>query len=573
MSIRKKLLAGFLLVSLFGVILGSAGLVSARMFSSKVAELRTYSTKSQNFSSILNAHYAWRNGLTETVITGAKFNGALDPTICALGKWLNSEDAKSVTDEKILGLLSATMSPHDYIHNGAKDIIKLVDAGDKDGAEAHFVNKVLPEFNKVVANLIAIGDRLNELSSGYEKEVEEIANTTKSVMITFIIIVMAVSIATASYISRTMSKSINKLVVQFKKAENGDMTARSGLNQKDEIGVVARTADDFFVKLQGILKNLHTHSDTLAGASEELSSVSRQLATTSEKTVNQANTVANTTEQMSLNINTMASAAEQASVNANEVASAAEQMSTNMNTIATEVREMGGSISQISSNASEAQKIALDATQKASEATDVMGKLGAAAKEIGHVTDVIKKIADKTNLLALNATIEAASAGEAGKGFAVVAGEIKELANQSAQSADDIARRIEGIQAGTGNAVEVITTVSEIIRKINTSVEVISTNVSEQSRAVNEISSNVAQASSGANKVATAIAEVATGARDMSRNAGEAAGGAHNVAANVGSMSSAAKESAQSANQVNKSSSDLSNMATSLKEIVSQFKV
>ncbi len=573
MSIRKKLLAGFLIVTLFGVILGITGFVSARMFSSKVDELRTYTTKSHNFSSILNAHYAWRNGMTETVMTGAKFNGALDPTACALGKWLNSEDAKSVSDKKILDLLSATITPHDYIHNGARDIIKLIEAGDKDGATDHFVNKILPEFNKVVANLIAIGERFNELAGEHEKEVEVIANTTKNMMITFIIIALVASIILASYISRTICNSINKLVVLFKKAENGDVTARSGLNQKDEVGVVARTADDFFVKLQGILKDLHIHSGTLASASEELSTVSHQLATTSDETVSQANKVAGTTEQMSLNIHTMASAAEEASVNANEVASAAEQMSTNMNTIATEVKEMDGSISQISSNASEAQKIALNATQKASEATDVMNKLGTAAKEIGHVTDVIKKIADKTNLLALNATIEAASAGEAGKGFAVVAGEIKELANQSAQSADDIARRIEGIQAGTGNAVEVITTVSEIIQKINTSVGVITTNVSEQSRAVNEISSNVAQASSGANRVAAAIGEVATGAKDMSRNAGEAAGGAHNVAANVGSMSSAAKESAQSANQVSKSSSDLSNMATSLKKIVNQFKV
>jgi len=573
MSIRKKLLAGFLFVSLFGVILGGIGLVSARIFSSKVEELHNYSTKSHNFSSILNAHYAWRNGLTETVMTGAKFNGALDPTVCMLGKWLNSEDAKSINDQKILDLLSATISPHNYIHNGAKDIVKFIETGDKDGAADHFVNKVLPEFNKVVANLIAIGERFNELSFESEKEVEEIANTTQNIMITFIIIALVASIILASYISRAMSNSINKLVELFKKAENGDMTARSGLNQKDEIGVVARTADKFFVKLQGILKDLHVYSDTLADASEELSNVSRQLATTSDETVSQANKVSGTTEQMSFNIHTMASAAEQASVNASEVASAAEQMSTNMNTITAEVKEMGGSISQISLNASEAQKIALDATQKASEATDVMSKLGTAAKEIGHVTDVIKKIADKTNLLALNATIEAASAGEAGKGFAVVASEIKELANQSAKSADDIANRIEGIQAGTGNAVEVITTVSEIIQKINTSVGVITSNVSEESRAINEISSNVAQASSGANRVAKSIGEVAKGANDVSRNAGEAAGGAHNVATNAGSMSLAAKESAQSASQVNKSSSELSNMATNLKKIVNQFKL
>ena len=375
------------------------------------------------------------------------------------------------------------------------------------------------------------------------------------------------------FMTLSFTGPLNKLVEVFKKAGNGDMTARSGLDQKDEIGVVARTADEFFSNLRGILKEIHMHSDTLAGASEELSAVSRQLASASEETVSQATTVAGTAEQMSVNINTMASAAEEASVNAHEVAGASEQMSTNMDTIASAIEEMSVNISQISSNAGEAHKIAVDATHKAGEATVVMSKLGTAAKEIGHVTDVIKKIADKTNLLALNATIEAASAGEAGKGFAVVAGEIKELANQSAQSADDIARRIEGIQSETGDAVDVITAVSDIIQKINASVEVITHNVSEQSKAVNEISSNVAQASTGAKRVASAIGEVDNGATDMSRNAGEAAKGATHVASNVSSMSTVARESAQGAGQVNQSSVDLSRMAAELKGIVNQFKV
>jgi methyl-accepting chemotaxis protein len=202
-----------------------------------------------------------------------------------------------------------------------------------------------------------------------------------------------------------------------------------------------------------------------------------------------------------------------------------------------------------------------------------MGKLGLAAKESGQVTNVITNIADKTNLLALNATIEAASAGEAGKGFAVVAGEIKELANQSAQSADDIARRIEGIQQGTGDAVKVINDVSDIIVKINQSVEAIAGHVEQQTKASNEIANNVSQANTGSKRVASAIGEVAKGANDVSRNAGEAAKGASNVSQNVVSMSTVAKGSAQGATQVNQSAVDLSKIAGDLKGTVSKFKV
>ena len=371
----------------------------------------------------------------------------------------------------------------------------------------------------------------------------------------------------------SVSKPLAKVVETLKKGENGDMRTRSGIDQEDEIGIVAKAVDQFFSEMQKVVKNIRSNSDTLAGASEELSSISRQLASGAEETVIQSNTVASTAEQMAVNINTMASGAEEASVNAGEVASAAEQMSVNMNTIASAVEEMSVSIRHISDNTTGVRRIATEATSKAAAATEAMSKLGFAAKEIGHVTDVIKKIADKTNLLALNATIEAASAGEAGKGFAVVAGEIKELANQSAQSADDIAHRIEGIQSGTNDAVTVIADVSDIIVEINHSVEAITENVEQQTRASNEIANNVAQANTGAKRVASAIGEVAHGANDVSRNASEAARGSHNVSSNVADMSRAAQDSARGASQVNQSAGDLARIAGELTESVSRFKV
>jgi len=399
------------------------------------------------------------------------------------------------------------------------------------------------------------------------------ATQAKNISMVLLVVLFLVSIAIGIYMTLSVTNPLKKVVEVVKEGDKGNMTARSGLEQQDELGIMAKALDGFFESLQGILRNLRANSETLAGASEELSAVSRELASGAEETVSQSNTVASTAEEMSVNINAMASGAEQASVNANEVAGAAEQMSTNMNTIAAAVEEMSASISQIATNASEARKVALAATEKSENATGVMNKLGAAAKEIGQVTNVIKNIADKTNLLALNATIEAASAGEAGKGFAVVAGEIKELANQSAQSADDIARRIEGIQQGTGDAVNVINDVSEIIVKINHSVEAIAGHVEQQTKASNEIASNVAQANTGSKRVASAIGEVAKGANDVSRNAGEAAKGAVNVSQNISSVSSVAKNSAQGATQVNQSAVDLSKIAGDLKQTVSKFKV
>jgi len=429
----------------------------------------------------------------------------------------------------------------------------------------------------------------------------------------------------------TIFGSITRTIVALTKMTEGggDLTIRFEEHGKDEFGQIAHGLNVLMEKLQSVFKNLQLNSDTLAGSSEELSSVSRQLAsgakeasiktlsvssaieqmsvniksiasTAEESSVNIVD-VTNAVEQVAGNINSMAISAKEASVNASEVAGAAEKMSTNISTIAAAVEEMSASINQISINAGDASKVANEATIKSNEATSAMGKLGIAAKEIGQVTDVIKKIADKTNLLALNATIEAASAGKAGKGFAVVAGEIKELANQSSQSADDIAKRIKGIQAGTSAAVKVINDVSDIIMKIFQSIEAISNYVGQQTQASNEIANNVAQASNGtkrvaesmgevakgskeiarnasqanvsAKRVAESISEVAKGSKEIARNASEAAKGASDVSQNVIDVNQVTKESAHGASQINQGADELAKLASDLRSLLNQFRV
>jgi len=445
-----------------------------------------------------------------------------------------------------------------------------------------------------------------------------------------IAIIIAVIIA-AAFMASSISKPIVKVTNTLKDISEGegDLTKRISTNSKDEIGALVSYFNKLMDALQHPIRETKTTVNSLASAAEKLSTVSDRLSDTAKETVKQINTAASTAEQVAANINAMASGAEQASVNASEVAStteqmavninavessskqaslnasevagAAEQMSANMSTIASAVEEMSASIRQIANYAGDARSIAGDATAKSTDATSTMNKLGTAAKEIGQVTNVIKKIADKTNLLALNATIEAASAGEAGKGFAVVASEIKELANQSAQSADDIASRIDGIQNETNAAVGVIRDVGGIIEKINHSVEAIAGHIDQQTKASNEIASNVAQANVGAKRVASAIgevargtneiarnvaqanvgakrvasaiSEVAKGSRDIAFNASEAVKGTANIKENMAAASKVAKESDEGASKVNTSASDLSETSESLRIVIDKFKV
>jgi methyl-accepting chemotaxis protein len=477
------------------------------------------------------------------------------------------------TNDAILTEIMNSVTKYD--EEITKMTTEMIPFADDNDAKVQIYRKHLPNLVAAINATVDANQKFTDAkvdnSHKGQEETSEFADNIIKVCSTLLAVMVLASIGIGIYMTILITRPLKRVGDILSKGEQGDMTIHTDIHQKDEIGQMAANLDSFFAHLRGILKDLSQNADTLAGASEELSSVSRQLASGSEETVNQSHTVASTTEQMAVNINAMASGAEEASVNANEVAGAAEEMSTNMNTIAAAVEEMSASISQISHNAGEANKIAGEATVKSGDATKVMNKLGMAAKEIGQVTDVIKKIADKTNLLALNATIEAASAGEAGKGFAVVAGEIKELANQSAQSADDIARRIEGIQNQTSNAVAVIKDVSDIIAKINNTVDAIAGHVGQQTKASNEIASNVAQANTGAKRVASSISEVAKGSHEIARNAAEAARGASDVNQNMVGMSRVAKESSQGATQVNENAHDLSKIAGDLKDTVSRF--
>lgn len=353
----------------------------------------------------------------------------------------------------------------------------------------------------------------------------------------------------------------------------GDLSRRLNMKRKDEIGNMADALDDSCKNLADLMTQIRGDAGILANSAEEMSSVSAQMASNAEEMSTQSDTVAGTTEQTSANINAMASAAEEMSVNIQSVTSTAEQMSQNMNTVATAIEEMSSSIKEVAGSAQEGAHIADTAMEMSDSATKTMAVLGQGAREIGQVTDLIKRIAEQTNLLALNATIEAASAGDAGKGFAVVANEIKELASQSAQAAEDIARRIEGVQDNTEEAVKSIGGMADVINKINESSTVITKSVEQQTITATEISGSVQQANTGASNIASSIAEVARGANDVSRSAAEAAIGVNEVSENIQGVSKAAGDSNTGAQQVNSSANELAKMSSQILEMVGQFTV
>ncbi|HUB12152.1 MAG TPA: methyl-accepting chemotaxis protein [Acetobacteraceae bacterium] len=200
-----------------------------------------------------------------------------------------------------------------------------------------------------------------------------------------------------------------------------------------------------------------------------------------------------------------ATAAGQALANAQTVASAAEQLSMS-------IREIGGRVSQSS-------EVVGRAVSAGAETRTTIEALQQQVAQIGAVAGIIGEIAARTNLLALNATIEAARAGDAGKGFAVVASEVKQLANQTARSTEEIARHIAQVRAATGASVAAVAKIEQTITEIDAISSSIAAAVEQQSAATAEIARNVTETANAANEMTRRTQEVSTEAGETGQHA------------------------------------------------------
>jgi methyl-accepting chemotaxis protein len=298
---------------------------------------------------------------------------------------------------------------------------------------------------------------------------------------------------------------------------HGDLTRRTGITSRDELGLIASGLDRALDELRRSMSTIGANAEALAGASTELSVVAGQIAEAAADTDARASSASAQSEEISRNVQTVAAGSE----------------------------EMGLSIREISSNTSEAAQIAGVAVNEAARATETIRQLGESSAEIGNVIKLITSIAEQTNLLALNATIEAARAGDAGKGFAVVASEVKDLAQETARATEDIGARVNAIQQDTGGAVEVIGRISEVIAKINDYQTTIASAVEQQTATTAE----------------------------MSRSIGEVASGSSRIAANIADVSTASASSVEGVNQTRQASAEVARTAEELRGLVGAFKI
>lgn len=220
----------------------------------------------------------------------------------------------------------------------------------------------------------------------------------------------------------------------------GDLTQRVPVDTNDDLGELAVSFNRVLTNLQGMVGTIQTLSDNLGAEAN-------QLATAARDNSDGINQQTDLISMVATAINEMQSAIEEVAGNASRAADVTRH--------AQETSENGGRI--IHNSSAQVQTLA----EQILKAVEVIRRLSEDSKNITSVLDVIRGVAEQTNLLALNAAIEAARAGEQGRGFAVVADEVRTLAQRTQQSTEDIQRMITTLQTGVSDIVSVMETGSE----------------------------------------------------------------------------------------------------------------
>jgi methyl-accepting chemotaxis protein len=289
----------------------------------------------------------------------------------------------------------------------------------------------------------------------------------------------------------------------------------AGLDRKDEVGEVAKTAEVFrengLAKIRMEAEQKEIEQRSAAQRRQDMLRLADQFESAVGEVIE---TVSSASTELEASATTLTSTAEHAQQLATVVASASEEASTNVQSVASATEELSSSITEISRQVQESARVASEAVGQARTTTERVSELSKAATRIGDVVELINTIAGQTNLLALNATIEAARAGEAGRGFAVVASEVKALAEQTAKATGEIGQQISGIQSATQESVGAIKDISDTIERLSEISSAIAAAVEEQGAATQEISRNVQQAAEGTHQVSSNITDVQRGASE-----------------------------------------------------------
>ncbi|MBY0123309.1 methyl-accepting chemotaxis protein [Bacillus sp. S/N-304-OC-R1] len=394
--------------------------------------------------------------------------------------------------------------------------------------------------------------------------IHSIKETVLSVlfMISIVLLISTViAIVCSLLFTRTIVRPMKTINMQLKEIAEGegDLTKELSVTSKDEIGDLASSFNKMLYNLRSMIQQISLTSEQIAASSEELTASAEQTT--------------QATNQITTAIQEIAIGAEMQGQGAVESSKSMQVMTESIQQVAettASVSEAAMETSKEANKGNESIQMIMKQMDIIHESVDasasVVNRLGEQSKEIGNITEVIMGIADQTNLLALNAAIEAARAGEQGRGFTVVADEVRNLAEQSKESATKIAGFIKQIQEDTLHAVSVM---NKGTHEVAVGMEV----VHKTSEGIQNILSSVEQVASQIQEASAVTEEMAASVEEVSASIEEMASISQVAASNTQNVASSSEEQLASIEEIASTSASLSKMAEDLQELVNKFKV
>ncbi len=407
-----------------------------------------------------------------------------------------------------------------------QNIFYLLANNDKYAA-AQLVEKVEQEEDQLSEELSSLLSKIGQFTNASARSAVEHEYAAIYTLAVIAVVSIIFGLVTSLYIANMIVSAIRKAIV----TASGDLTQNIEVDSKDEIGELLTAMNGMRQKLLDMFSQISDTTAQLSTASEEMSVITTQTSQTIQ-----------------------------------EQRSETEQVATAMTEMTATVREVASSIALTASSANEANEQTSEGARVVQQAIDQIDKLAGQletsaqtinevdqqSEAINTVLDVIKGIAEQTNLLALNAAIEAARAGEQGRGFAVVADEVRTLAGRTQQATEEINAIIEKLQAGSRQAVTVM----------------------DQSREQSKAAVGYASQSGNAlSLIAESVGKINQMSMQIASAAEEQSAVSEEVNRNIVKINDMSAETATGATQTAQASQDLAVMATQLQGMVGQFRV
>ena len=394
------------------------------------------------------------------------------------------------------------------------------------------------------------------------RDATAISNLQRAVIIISLLvggIGIILGIIIPSFIARKLTKPLTQLVRYTETIAQGDLTQTVQVKSKDEIGRLAHSFEHMKNELSQMIQHVNLSADNVVNSSNELAYSAEQMSDVVNQSTIATQEVSATSDSLSVAANQNLTALEQITTGIQDIADSSSKVAEETADVS-EAAEQG---SRLINESMEGINAINDSVQASMEITQV---LHSRSNEVEKIIGMITDISDQINLLALNAAIEAARAGEAGKGFSVVASEVRNLAEQSAVSANQIRKLIHDMQNDSRRSVEAMAKVNEDVERETVIVNEAGTSFGNIIEKIGQISEDVQSVSATVQEISAGSEQILASTHDTVQSLAASSDNTQNIAASM-------EEQLASMEEMVATTEALNAMANDLKEEIRKFKV